>query len=276
MVHILFGDASAGSLKEALKDLGRYKIEKVIAFWDKFSIGPIWQLHEEKGVNARLDWMKNVMNDKSEDYHYMKRFQESVNQINSIQVGAPIIIWIADNSHEQTGLRYVLHLLKNKDNDIIVINTTKKHSELFNETDIEYTVLHTGEIPPEKLQSMYEYSKNQAPLTIQEREILENEWLLLSSNQETLRIWGHGGIQSVPEDFFDQFIIQTARNLHEEAELNGFMKSAILIGYALGHLEQHVGDIFLEYRVRRLIDAGEFEAEGSLKAMRFYSVRLRQ
>ena len=145
-IHILFGDSPAGSLKVALKNSGRSKTEKVIAFWDKFSIGPIWQLHEEKGVNARLDWMKNVTNDENEDFHYKKEFRKSVNQINTIQDAVPIIIWIADNSHEQTGLRYVLHLLKNKDNDIMVINTTKKHSELFNEKDIEYTVFHTGEI----------------------------------------------------------------------------------------------------------------------------------
>ena len=99
---------------------------------------------------------------------------------------------------------------------------------------------------------------------------------MLSNNHEPLRIWEHGGIRSVSEDFFDQLIIQTARNLHEEAELNGFMKSARLIGEVMGHLKQYVGETFLEYRVRRLIEAGEFEAEGSLEAMRFYSVRLKQ
>lgn len=69
------------SLKVALRHLGRYKMEKVIAFWDKFSIGPIWQLYEEKGVNTRLIWMKNVMNDEGEDFYYLKRFQESVNHM---------------------------------------------------------------------------------------------------------------------------------------------------------------------------------------------------
>ena len=123
---------------------------------------------------------------------------------------------------------------------------------------------------------MYEYNENKDPLTKHERVVLENEWLSLSNNQETLRIWESGRIQCVPEDFYDQFIIQRARYLHREAELNGFMKSAILIGDALGHLEQHVSDSFLEYRLRRLIDAGKFESEGSLKAMRFYSVRLKQ
>ena len=45
------------------------------------------------------------MNDENEDFHvFVKSFQESVNQINSIPEAVTITIWIADNSHEQTGL----------------------------------------------------------------------------------------------------------------------------------------------------------------------------
>ena len=97
-----------------------------------------------------------------------------------------------------------------------------------------------------------------------------------SNYQETLRIWKNGRIQSVPEDYYDQYIIQRAKYLHRKPELNGLMKSARLIGDVLGHLEQYVGDSFVEYRLRMLIDAGVFEWEGSLRAMRFYSVRLKQ
>lgn len=51
---------------------------------------------------------------------------------------------------------------------------------------------------------------------------------------------------------------------------------ALVEGYdVFGHLEQYVGDEFLEYRLRRLIEKGIFEMEGSLKAMRCYSIKLR-
>lgn len=274
MIHILFSASTEGSLRMALKGLGRSKVEKIISFWDMFSVGPIWQLHEKVGEEARFTWMKNVMND--EDFQdYINRFQGSVSQINAIQTGVPITIWIADSSHEQTGLRYALHLLKNKDNNIKVINTTRKHGELFNQKDIEYTVLHTGEINAEKLQIMYEQSKDESPLSKHERKELEGEWLSLSNHQETLRIWKDSKMQSVPEDFYDQFMIQRAKHLHGQPEQNGFMKSARLIGDVLGHLEQYVGDSFLEYRLRKLIDTGKFESKGNLKAMRLYSVRLK-
>ena len=69
-------------------------------------------------------------------------------------------------------------------------------------------------------------------------------------------------------------IIKRAKNLHGKKKSNKFMKSARVIGEVLGHLDQYVGDSFLEYRLKKLIEKGIFESEGSLEAMRFYSVRL--
>lgn len=280
-VHILFGDASAGILKIALKNLGVYKEENVISFRDMFSVGLVWRLHEETGKEARFDWMKNNMNDEYDDfYEYKQRFQKTIDQIKSISENTPITIWIAENSHEQTGLRLVLHLLKERSNDINLINTTKVfakvYSELLNERKVKYTVLHTGEIPPEKLQLIYKQSKHEPPLSQHEREDLEQEWLSLAENRELLRIWRNGRIQSVPDDYYDQYIINKAKKLYSEQKMKDFMKSAKLIGEVLAHLDQYVGAEFLEYRVRKLIEKGVFEVETSQIPMRFYSVRFRR
>jgi len=114
-----------------------------------------------------------------------------------------------------------------------------------------------------------------------ERKRLEEEWLILKDAKETLRIWRNEKIKSVREDYYDQYMINMAKKLQlerereQEQEPEDFMKSARLIGEVLGHLDQYVGDSFLEYRLRKLIEKGVFEVEGNLKAMRFYSVRLK-
>jgi len=51
------------------------------------------------------------------------------------------------------------------------------------------------------------------------------------------------------------------------------MMCARLVGEVYGHISQYIGDSFLEYRVRRLIEKGIFEYEGSLEAMRYYSIK---
>ncbi|MFE8695985.1 DUF1835 domain-containing protein [Cytobacillus sp. FJAT-53684] len=278
MVHILFGDSPAGSLKYALKEMGVSKEEKIISFWDMFSVGPVWKLDEKTGQEARFVFMKHVMNDENDDFRdYQQRFYETVNQIHSIPADVPITIWVAENAHEQTGLRYAMHLLRNKITDIKVINTTKIFAEKFNRPDIEYIVLKTGEISPEKLSVIYEESKANVSLSQHERKELEKEWLALADTKETLRIWQNNKIKSVSEDYYDQYMINLAKKLQVERERmkepEAFMKSARLIGEVIGHLDQYMGDEFFEYRLRGLIEKGVFEMEGNLKAMRYYSVR---
>ncbi|WP_084780178.1 DUF1835 domain-containing protein [Bacillus massilinigeriensis] len=277
-VHILFGDSGAGTLKVALKELGVYPVEKVISFWDIFSIGPIERLHESNGEEARFQWMKKVVNDEDGDFQdYQQGLYNTVNQIHSIPENVPITIWVADNSHEQTGLRFVLYLLRNKTSEIQVINTTKAYAEQFNRPDILYSPLSTGEISPEKLQVIYEKDHSKS-LSENERKELEEEWMALADTKETLRIWRNGKINNVKEDYYDQYMINMAKKLQiereREQEPEPFMKSARLIGEVIGHLDQYMGDEFFEYRLRKLIEKGVFEMEGNLKAMRYYSVRL--
>ena len=276
MIHIVFGASASGSLKVVLKEMGLDKKEKVISFWDIFSIGPVWRLHEEIGVEARFKWMKNCISAEYDEYpDYKQRFKKTINRISSIPEGVQITIWTSDSAHEQTGLRFVLYLLKEKNIDITLINTTEAYEELFQVKKVKYTPLHTGEIPTEKLQIIYKQGHGKF-FTDHDREDLEKDWLSLSESQETLRIWRNGKIQSVPEDYYDEFIIKRAKKLHSKQKIKDFMKSARLIGEVLGHLDQYVGDDFLEYRLKKLIKEGVFESEGSLEAMRFYSVKLKR
>ena len=276
MIHIVFGASASGSLKVVLKEMGLDKKEKVISFWDIFSIGPVWRLHEEIGVEARFKWMKNCISAEYDEYpDYKQGFKKAINGISSIPEGVHITIWTSDSAHEQTGLRFVLYLLKEKNIDITLINTTEAYEELFQVKKVKYTPLHTGEIPTEKLQIIYKQGHGKF-FTDHDREDLEKDWLSLSESQETLRIWRNGKIQSVPEDYYDEFIIKRAKKLHSQQKIKDFMKSARLIGEVLGHLDQYVRDEFLEYRLKKLIKEGVFESEGSLEAMRFYSVKLKR
>ncbi|PEL14464.1 DUF1835 domain-containing protein [Bacillus sp. AFS017336] len=277
VVHILFGDSASGCLKIALKEMELQDEEKVISFSDLFSIGPVWQLHDHVGLNLRYEWIKDhlIFDDDYLD-EYQDKFNHTTKMINEIPKNTKIMIWVGENSHEQTALRYVLYLLKDKNFDIFLMNTTKQYKKQFNTPDAEYYLLHTGEIVPEKLRLMYEKNRNVSPVSIEKRKKMEEEWLKLSSTQEVLRVWENKEIKSVDEDYYDDFIINKAKKLHKGQKNIEFMKSARLIGEVIGYLEQYIGDGYIEYRVRHLIMNGIFEIEGVPKGMRYYSVRLRR
>lgn len=67
IVHIVFGDSMAGSLKLAIKQQGYADTNKVISLHDRFSIGPLWQLDEEVGRLNRSQWFSDNINDGYDD-----------------------------------------------------------------------------------------------------------------------------------------------------------------------------------------------------------------
>lgn len=275
-VHIVFGDSTSGSLQQALKELNYQEEERIIRFSDMLEVGPIWQLHKEEGLNYRYEWLKNHIN-LDDEYidEYKYNFNRAVSMMKAIPKSTPIMIWTGENAHEQIALRYVLFLLKDKINDIFILNATKKYKDHFNVPNNECFPLHTGEILPEKLVMIYEESRKQAPVSQHQLEEFVEEWQALSTMKECLRIWEKREIINVEETYYDNYMINKAKQLHKERGYNDFIHSARLIGEVMGHLNQSIGDPFFEYRLRQLILKGIFEIKGVPKAMRYYSVRLK-
>lgn len=274
--HIVFGYSGAGSLKMALREMKLRDQERIIAFSDIFSVGPVWQLHEKAGIGYRQEWLKNHINlDDETLFNYQDDFQHKVSENMSVPDDVPIFIWVGENAHEQTALRFVLYLLKEKSNDVFVMNATSAYKAQFWVPESDFSPLHTGEIAPEKLRLIYEENRKNNALTQNERKRFEKEWAKLASEKEVLRIWENEEINSVDGSYYDEYLISTARKIHRERKNHDFIKCARLIGEAIGHITQYIGDQFLEYRVRHLILNGCFEIEGVPKAMRYYSVRLK-
>lgn len=274
--HVVFGDSPTGSLKIALKKLGLDQQERIITFSDLFSIGPIWHLHNAQGINNRSEWLSKHINiDDEVLLNYEENFKRTLLEIEQIPSHHPIIIWAGENAHEQTGLRFVLYLLKEKTNDIYIIHTNEAYKIHFERPAIDFTPRNMGELSSEQLKQIYENKKNNHELTKAERKAFEQQWEQLCEDKEVLRIWESNQILSVPETLYDDHIINTVKKLHQEKKDTEFIKSARIIGEVIGHLDQYVGDQFIEYRVRRLIVDGIFDMEGVPKAMRFYSVKIR-
>ncbi|MDI3410233.1 DUF3658 domain-containing protein [Bacillus sonorensis] len=73
---------------------------------------------------------------------------------------------------------------------------------------------------------------------------------------------------------FDPLIIDKTRELQKNRSQKDFIVCPRVVGEVLGHLNEYIGDEFIEYRIRELIYKGVFEIKGVPKAMRFYSIRL--
>ncbi|MBT2700887.1 DUF1835 domain-containing protein [Bacillus sp. ISL-40] len=269
-VHITFGYPY---LRQTLKELNLHEEEFIVTFNDNFAVAPIGNLETENGLRERFVWIKsNLERDEEETKNYCDKLQRTIARLVSIPENIPIYIWVSENANEQTGLFFTMHLLRERKNNIFIVNTAQLYRELFKKKSKKYIPFFSGGVLPEELQSIYKYSQeNQKNLSDKERKHFETQWLNLSVNSTTLRIWENGEIKIVSEDYYDDFIIEKAKKLIGKKK--GFIKCARLIGEVYGHIFQYIGDSFLEYRVRKLIENGIFRYEGSLEAMRCYSIK---
>ncbi|MFP5108674.1 DUF1835 domain-containing protein [Neobacillus sp. C211] len=269
-VHINFGYPF---LRHTLKEINLHEEEFIVTFEDNFAVAPLGNLDTENGQRERFKWIKNNLERiEEETENFCDKLQRTIARLVSIPENIPIYIWVSGNANEQTGLLFTIYLLRERKNNIFIVNTEQLYRELFKKKSKKYIPFFSGGILTEELQSIYNYTQeNQKNLSDTERKQVEIQWLKLSGNSATLRIWENGEIKFVPEDFYDDFIIEKAKKLIGKKK--GYIKCARLIGEVYGHIFQYIGDSFLEYRVRKLIENGIFTYEGSLEAMRSYGIK---
>jgi hypothetical protein len=266
-VHIISSESVAGSLRVGLE---RPKV--VIGFPDSFSIGPLWKLDEKAGQRFRNEWLYEHINDEQDDYEYENKFANTLREIEDIPGQVPIYIWYGNNADEQTGLRFLLFLLRNKTNDVFLMNSTELHERYITPKVTDQNSSHTGHIESKELRLLFEKGKRNPPISQQERMKLQEEWNSLAQTKEVLRLWINGEITGVKENHYDPLIIKTIERLYQEKK--DFIKAGMVIGEILSGTNELINAFFLEYRIRHLIYSGILELKGIPKSMRHYSVKL--
>ncbi|WP_405111551.1 DUF1835 domain-containing protein [Paenibacillus sp. FSL K6-1217] len=273
-VHILCGDSFGGSMKQALKGLSWTDTHKLIILRENYAIGPLEQLDTPVGRKVRSDWFRqNITENYNISYDCEEEYTEKLDNLEQIPEQAKVVIWTSGNACEQTALRLTAHLLGNRQNELIMIDACAICEQLFNRPDAFINYCHSGEIPSDKLREALLWINDGSRLTTEDIAQLSQEWQAISGQSGVLRIWQEDTLLEVPADYYDGYLLEKLDSLTPPPGEDGFLKSARLVGEALGYCEQYVGDTYFEHRVRELIYSGVLEIKGVPTAMRFYSIR---
>ncbi|MEK3794190.1 DUF1835 domain-containing protein [Paenibacillus sp. FSL R7-0204] len=273
-IHIVCGDSFGGSMKQALKGLGWTDTHKLIILRENYAIGPLEQLDTPVGRKLRSDWFRQhiheyfTVSDECE-----REYTELLDNLEQIPEQAKVVIWTSGNACEQTALRLTVHLLANRQNEIVVLDAGAICEELFNRPDAFINYCHSGEIPSDKLREALLRIGDASRLTAADIMRLAREWQQIAEQSGALRIWQEDALLEVPADYYDGYLLEKLDSLTPPPGEDGFLKSARLVGEAIGYCEQYVGDTYFEHRVRELIYSGVLEIKGVPTAMRFYSIR---
>ncbi len=267
MIHIVFNEADAAVLQQAI-EMDETMQGAIVQIKDDYAVGPIHNIYIGEGIDARKNWWREVLsggdlNGKADD--------ESVDDYKTVAelVGTlrrdpdeTVWIWAAQNKHDVSGYYWLTHYMKEFQGRVFILYLN--NLPFINEKgQIFYPAwLHT--IPPKEFLKAKKLAR---PITLSEFEIDPDEWIRLGNEEKGVRIL-EGGKKLVQHDydFYD-------------AELKKFItrdwqKANKIISQFLSKAKNTTGDMYLLWRLKKLIEAGGLDVQGEVKNMRDFEVKM--
>ena len=253
MLHIVFQEADINVLQKAI-ELDESLAGDVWQIKDDFAVGPLTNIYETEGYQARRDWWKmllefspyteqiDLVDDKMTVHNLLKKLDE--------EPTLDIWIWMGQNQHDVCSYYWLMNELKDYQSRIFVLYMN--NLPFINEKGgIFYpTALH--EIQPKEFLKAKKLAR---PITLSEFEVDPDEWKKLCNENGGVRLLEGGKkIVSKEVDFYDKDILAAINA--EPQKLNK------ILGNMFSKMKIKTGDVFLVWRMRELINAGKLEAAG--------------
>ncbi|RYG28539.1 MAG: DUF1835 domain-containing protein [Chitinophagaceae bacterium] len=268
MIHIVFNEADVKTLESAI-ELDESLAGKIVQVKDDYAVGPINNLYQREGIDARREWWRSVV--EGGDYQHLAD-DESIDDYTAIAgvVGElrrdeteEVWIWAAQNKHDVSGYYFLLYYLKEFQGRVQILYLN--NLPFINEKGGIFYPTWISEIPPKEFLKAKKLAR---PITLSEFEVDPDEWQKLASENRGVRLLEGGKkIASKTEDFYDNEII---KNLTGE-----WQKATRVLSNTLNRMKIKTGDIFVMWRMRSLMAEGKIEVMGdTTKGWKDFDVKL--
>jgi len=249
MIHIVFNTADIAALESAI-GLDPYLSGKIIVIKDDYAVGPILDIYETEGYQARRDWWKailahsayeaqlDIVDDQLTVHQLMNDLNHDENEL--------IWIWMGQNPHDVAGYYWLMSQLKAYQTSIYVLYLN--NLPFLNEKGQLFYPTHLSQILPKEFLK----AKNLArPITLSEFELDPDEWKKLCQENEGIRfLEGGKKLVSMHLGHYDKEILSL---LTKNAQ-----KLPSALSNIMSKLKVKLGDAFIVSRLKAL------EAEGQI------------
>ncbi|WP_051416615.1 DUF1835 domain-containing protein [Asinibacterium sp. OR53] len=252
MIHIVFEQTNVAILQKAM-ELDEALQGEVVEIKDDYAVGPLLNIYETEGYQARRDWWKtlleyspytdslNIVDDKLAVHQLLKVIDEQPEQ--------ELWIWMGQNAHDVCSYYWLMSQLKEYQGRVQVLYLN--NLPFINEKGNIFYPTHLHEIQPKEFRKAMRLAR---PITLSEFEVDPDEWKKLCQENAMVRfLEGGKKITGKEVDFYDKDIF---------ANLNGAMKLGRLLSTTLGKMKVQTGDVFLVWRIRELAAEGKLEIAG--------------
>jgi hypothetical protein len=253
MIHIVFNTADIAAL-EAATELDDTLSGKIIEIKDDYAVGPLMDIYETEGYQARRDWWKDVLTHSPyEDQLEMVNDKLTVHQLlNSLNhdENEMIWLWMGQNAHDVSGYYWLMSQFKDYQSRIHVLYLN--NLPFLNEKGQLFYPTHLSQIEPKEFLKAKKLAR---PITLSEFELDPDEWKKLCQENEGVRfLEGGKKLVSMHIGCYDKEILSL---LTKNAQ-----KLPSALSNIMAKLKVKLGDAFIVSRLKALEEAGKLVIAG--------------
>ncbi len=269
MIHIVFQENDVDTLQKAIK-LDDTLQGKVIQIKDDFAVGPLLAIYSEEGIEIRKQWWREVLAgseyEGKVDSGEIDDQKTAIQLINALRENEEEVVWIwsAQNKHDVSGYYWLMSQLKEFQSRIFILYLN--NLPFINEKGHIFYPTNIFEIQPKEFLKAKKLARQ---ITLSEFEVDPDEWTKLCNENKGVRIL-EGGKKLLQHDYdyYDNELMKLITpNWQRINKLlhSFFSKSKIT-----------TGDAYLLWRIKLMIKEGKIDAQGELKNMKDFEVKLKE
>lgn len=266
MIHIVFNEADVATLQSAF-ELDESLAGEVIQIKDDYAVGPVNNLYQREGIDARREWWKSVL--EGGDYQHLAEegtgddYTAIAGVVGSLRrdEAEEVWIWAAQNKHDVCGYFFLLHYLKEFQGRVFILYLN--NLPFINEKGGIFYPSWISEIPPKEFLKAKKLAR---PVTLSEFEVDPDEWQKLAGEERGVRLL-EGGKKLVQEDysFYDAEL--------KKFVTNEWQKASKIIHQFLSKAKHTTGDAYLLWRLKTMVAMDLFDVQGKLQNMKDFEVK---
>lgn len=254
MIHIVFETANVAILQSAIQ-MDASLEGKVLEIKDDYAVGPIADIFETEGYQARRDWWKELLKyspyeaqlDMVDDKLVVHQLIQELEENKDEQVW----IWMGQNAHDVCGYYWLMSQLKELQGQVQVLYLN--NLPFLNEKGQLFYPTNLSQIQPSEFLKAKKLAR---PITLSEFELDPDEWKKLCIDNGYVRfLEGGKKLNSMDISFYDKEILSL---LTKNAQ-----KLPSALAHILSKMKIKTGDVFIVSRLKALADLGKLTFTGN-------------
>ena len=254
MIHLVFNTADMVSIEAAIA-LDETLAGKVIEIKDDYAVGPLLDIYETEGYQARRDWWKNILehspyeeqlaivDDKLTVHELIQSLEENLEE--------EVWFWMGQNAHDVCGYYWLMSQLKPYQGRLQVLYLN--NLPFLNDKGQLFYPTHLSEIQPKEFLKAKKLAR---PITLSEFEIDPDEWKKLCQENEGVRfLEGGKKLVSMSASFYDKDIFSL---LTKNAQ-----KLPSALAHIISKMKIKTGDAFIVSRLKAMQEIGKVVLAGN-------------